>query len=44
MNRAVRVLRLPTGVVRPKRAQRGVRRYLPAGWAEHVLPVNAFAI
>lgn len=44
MNRAVRVLRLSTGVVRPKRERRGVRRYLRGGWAEHVLPVNVFAI
>jgi glyoxylase-like metal-dependent hydrolase (beta-lactamase superfamily II) len=33
-----------TGAVRPKRDTRGVRRYLPGGWAEHALPVNAFAI
>lgn len=33
-----------TGVVRPKRAQRGVRRYLPGGWADSTLPVQAFAV
>jgi len=31
-----------TGRVRPKRASRGVRRYLEGGWSEETLPVNAF--
>ncbi len=30
--------------MRGKRAQRGIRRYLPGDWAEETLPVNAFAI
>ena len=30
--------------MRGKRAQRGIRRYLPGNWAEETLPVNAFAI
>jgi N-acyl homoserine lactone hydrolase len=33
-----------TGTVRGKRADRGARRYMRGGWAETVLPVNAFAI
>jgi glyoxylase-like metal-dependent hydrolase (beta-lactamase superfamily II) len=33
-----------TGVVRGKRVDSGVRRYLPGGWAEETLPVNAFAV
>lgn len=35
---------LSTGVVRPKRGERGVRRYLPGGWGEGTLPVNVFLI
>ena len=35
---------LPTGVVRPKRLKRGIRRYLPGGWSESALPVNAFLV
>lgn len=35
---------LTTGVVRPKRAERGPRRYLPGGWSERTLPVHAFAV
>jgi glyoxylase-like metal-dependent hydrolase (beta-lactamase superfamily II) len=33
-----------TGVVRGRRDERGIRRYLWGGWAETTLPVNAFAI
>ena len=33
-----------TGRVRPKRAARGPRRYLPGGWSEETLPVNAFLV
>ena len=33
-----------TGRVRPKRARRGVRRYLPGGWSDETLPVNAFLV
>lgn len=33
-----------TGAVRGKRADRGIRRYLPGDWAQEALPVNAFAI
>ncbi|HUP32890.1 MAG TPA: N-acyl homoserine lactonase family protein [Gaiellaceae bacterium] len=35
---------LTTGVVRPKRGDRGVRRYLPGGWSAETLPVNAFLV
>lgn len=35
---------LPTGTVRGKRGERGVRRYLPGGWRDDALPVNAFLI
>jgi N-acyl homoserine lactone hydrolase len=35
---------LSTGAVREKRARRGVRRYLPGGWAAHTMPVNVFLI
>jgi N-acyl homoserine lactone hydrolase len=35
---------LSTGVVRAKRQRRGVRRYLPGGWREDALPVNAFVL
>src|SRR2546425_4558040 len=44
MQPTIRVSRVSTGAVRPKRAARGVRRYLGGGWADHVLPVNLFAI
>jgi glyoxylase-like metal-dependent hydrolase (beta-lactamase superfamily II) len=40
----VEVLALETGRVRPKRAARGVRRYLPGGWSERTLPVKAYAV
>lgn len=40
----MRTLCLTTGVVRPKTRPRGVRRWLPGGWADRTLPVNAFAI
>lgn len=35
---------LTTGRVRPKRRDRGVRRYFSGGWSENTLPVNAFVI
>ena len=35
---------LSTGAVRAKRGDRGVRRYLPGGWAEDTRPVNAFLV
>jgi glyoxylase-like metal-dependent hydrolase (beta-lactamase superfamily II) len=35
---------LSTGRVRPKRAQHGVRRYLPGGWSEATKPVDVFLI
>ena len=35
---------LRTGNVRPKRRSRGLRRYLPGGWADQTLPVHAFLI
>ena len=38
------VERFSTGRVRPKRAVRGVRRYLPGGWSEETLPVNVFLV
>jgi glyoxylase-like metal-dependent hydrolase (beta-lactamase superfamily II) len=40
----VRVDRFSTGRVRPKRAVRGVRRYLGGGWSEETLPVNGFLV
>jgi N-acyl homoserine lactone hydrolase len=40
----VEVERLSTGRVRPKRATRGVRRYLPGGWSDETLPVNVFVV
>lgn len=42
--RELRVRCLSTGVVRPKRRARGIRRYLPGGWSEDALPVNAFLV
>jgi N-acyl homoserine lactone hydrolase len=33
-----------TGRVRPKRAERGARRYLPGGWSDSTEPVNVFAV
>jgi N-acyl homoserine lactone hydrolase len=41
---AVEVSCIRTGMVRGKRADHGVRRYLWGGWADTALPVNAFAI
>lgn len=38
------VRRTATGVVRSKRADRGLRRYLPGGWSEETAPVNAFLV
>jgi len=38
------VERFSTGRVRPKAAQRGVRRYLPGGWSDDTLPVNVFLV
>lgn len=35
---------LSTGVVRPKRDSRGVRRYLPGGWDGETLPVHFFLV
>ena len=35
---------LTTGAVRPKRATRGPRRYLPGGWSDETLPVRAFLV
>lgn len=40
----MQVRRLSTGRVRPKRASRGVRRYLPGGWSDETLPVHAYAV
>lgn len=40
----MRVERLSTGRVRPKRASRGARRYLPGAWSEETLPVNVFLV
>jgi glyoxylase-like metal-dependent hydrolase (beta-lactamase superfamily II) len=40
----VRVRCYSTGRVRPKRADRGPRRYLPGGWSATSLPVNAFVV
>ncbi len=33
-----------TGSVRSKRRERGLRRYLPGGWSDATLPVNAFVL
>jgi glyoxylase-like metal-dependent hydrolase (beta-lactamase superfamily II) len=33
-----------TGRVRPKRGDRGVRRYLVEDWSDHTLPVNIFLV
>ena len=41
---SVRVRPLTTGVVRPKRGDRGARRYLPGGWDDATLPVHAFLV
>lgn len=41
---SVRVRPLTTGVVRPKRGERGARRYLPGGWDDATLPVHAFLV
>src|SRR5438309_3253048 len=35
---------LTTGRVRPKQAERGVRRYLSGGWSDATLPVHAFLV
>ena len=40
----MRVSCIRTGLVRGKRAERGIRRYMWRGWSEAHLPVNAFAI
>lgn len=40
----MRVRGFTTGVVRPKARARGARRYLPGGWSERTMPVNAFLI
>jgi len=40
----VRVHCLETGRVRAKARERGPRRYLPGGWSEETLPVQAFAV
>jgi glyoxylase-like metal-dependent hydrolase (beta-lactamase superfamily II) len=40
----VEVERFSTGRVRPKRASRGARRYLPGGWSDRTLPVNVFLV
>jgi N-acyl homoserine lactone hydrolase len=40
----VQVERFSTGRVRPKRASRGVRRYLGGDWSDRTLPVNVFLV
>jgi glyoxylase-like metal-dependent hydrolase (beta-lactamase superfamily II) len=40
----VRISCLSTGRVRPKRGDRGVRRYISDDWAEEALPVNVFLV
>jgi len=40
----VDVRRFTTGRVRPKRADRGPRRYLSGGWSAETLPVNVFLV
>jgi hypothetical protein len=41
---SVSIRRITTGVVRPKRASRGVLRYLIDDWEDDVLPVNAYLV
>ena len=38
------ILAMSTGRVRPKRATRGVRRYLPGAWSDDTLPINVFVV
>jgi glyoxylase-like metal-dependent hydrolase (beta-lactamase superfamily II) len=38
------IRRLTTGRVRGKRRTSGLLRYLPGGWADETLPVNAYAV
>jgi N-acyl homoserine lactone hydrolase len=40
----MQIVGVSTGRVRPKRAMRGVRRYLPGGWSDATQPVNVFAV
>jgi N-acyl homoserine lactone hydrolase len=40
----VKIDRLSTGRVRPKRDSHGVRRYLGGGWSDDTLPVNVFLV
>lgn len=40
----VEVSCLTTGAVRPKRGERGIRRYLRGGWCSETLPVHAFLV
>ena len=40
----MQVRSLSTGRVRPKRASRGLRRYIPGGWSDETLPVNVFVV
>jgi glyoxylase-like metal-dependent hydrolase (beta-lactamase superfamily II) len=41
---SMRVRCVSTGVVRPKRGERGLRRYAPGGWSDDALPINSFVI
>lgn len=41
---AVEVTCITTGAVRPKRGERGIRRYLPGGWSGDPLPVHAYLV
>lgn len=41
---AVEVTCLTTGAVRPKRGERGIRRYLPGGWRSDTLPVHVYLV
>lgn len=40
----MRISCFSTGRVRPKRRERGPRRYMPGGWSPQTLPVNVFVI
>jgi N-acyl homoserine lactone hydrolase len=40
----MRIVGVSTGCVRPKRAARGARRYLPGGWSDETEPINVFAV
>lgn len=44
MSRELVVRGFSTGRIRPKRSERGLRRWLPGGWSRSTLPVNVFVV